>query len=254
VNPDQKRSKPTRLAWVGVTSRAWILLLAWLLCNGSMAAESRLDQLVDLMVGEYRSVSGSVSGLAPGSATMDGQPMQDRRLRVNAPQLGEHVIYLQVNTGPELEKIYRQRIFVFREVPGSAEIQQISYSFKHPEPFADAAGKPNHAAEQFLALDENDFEATLPDHCVQTWHQPDGQGDKKGAHSSPAWVELVSPDRCRIWSERSQAWRRIGSETRLFPDRIEVAERGFDDAGEQVFGTPPGEFLVLPRVVPAGQR
>ena len=42
--------------------------------------------------------------------------------------------------------------------------------------------------------------------------------------------------------------RLIGAETELTSDALKQTERGYDENGEQLFGTAPGEYLILKRV------
>lgn len=199
-------------------------LLAALLASTATHA-GPVDDMLRMMEGTYRSDPASTD---PDAELPD---LQDRRARVSAPAFGEYVVYWQLNEGPE-RKIYRQRLLVF-EARDDGTIVQTTWSFREPEKFVDAF----ELAELFASLTPEDVEATLPDGCDQVWRKSDD-----------GWYGSVSPDSCRVWSERRQMWRRIGAEAKVEPDAYWQAERGFDDEGTQVFGTKPGEMYRLARI------
>ncbi|MBT8440848.1 MAG: chromophore lyase CpcT/CpeT [Gammaproteobacteria bacterium] len=180
--------------------------------------------MLAMMVGTYRSDPSA----EPDAELPD---LLDRRMRIEAPALGRHLIYWQLNSGPE-RKVYRQRILTFT-AGDDGEIVQATWSLREPEKFVDAFESP----ARFAQLTADDVEASLPDGCDQIWRR-----------SQDGWYGSVSPDTCRVWSERRQMWRRIGAEARIAPGAYFQAERGFDDDGNQVFGTKPGELYRLDRV------
>lgn len=157
--------------------------------------------------------------------------LSDRHMRVSAPALGEHVMYWQLNSGPEQE-VYRQRVLIFEAGDAPGTVKQFTWSLPEPERYIDAWRIP----EQFTSLRREDLVGELPADCVQVW-QPRDDG----------WYGRVDPDACRVWSERRQAWRGIEGEAMVTPAAYFTAERGFDADGKQVFGTAPGEYYVLDR-------
>lgn len=183
-----------------------------------------VQDMLDMMVGSYQSDPSA----EPDAELPD---LLDRRVRIKAPALGEHAIYWQLNSGPE-QKVYRQRILTFA-ADEDGQIIQTTWSLREPEKFIDAFASP----ELFAQLKPDDVEASLPDGCDQIWRR-----------SGDGWYGSVSPDTCRVWSERRQMWRRIGAEARVSPDAYFQAERGFDDDGNQVFGTKPDELYRLDRI------
>jgi hypothetical protein len=188
------------------------------------ADSEQIDHLLNLMQGEFRNDHGSLA---------EGEPvLQDRRIRVDAPQLGEYVVYMQVNSGKEL-KVYRQRLLVFTRDPDGGTVLQHTWAFKNPDRFVDGFEKP----ELFRDVGPEDLELTLPEGCIQKW-----------TVIADGWSGRVDPETCLIWSERRQSWRRIGAELKLTPGLMLQAERGFDEDGKQVFGTPPGDLYELPRI------
>jgi len=207
---------------IGRTVQGTMASLLWLL-TGAVAHADMVADMLASMEGTYRSDPAVL-------ADAELPDLLDRRVRVDAPAFGEHVVYWQLNSGPERE-VYRQRLLVF--TAAGDEIVQATWSFREPEQFADAFDAPG----LFADLTEADVEPTLPDGCDQVWSRTDD-----------GWYGRVNPDSCRVWSERRQQWRRIGAEAMVLPDAYLQAERGFDDEGTQLFGTKPGEMYRLERI------
>lgn len=187
-----------------------------------------VNALIDLMVGEFRSKPDE------GGGDDQFELLVDRRAVVNVPHLGRHVVYWQLNTGED-ERVYRQRLLVFEFVPERDAIVQTTWSFREPGIFVDAFTSP----ERLAAISSADLERTLPAGCEQIW-RPEEQG----------WAAHLEAKDCRIWSERRESWRLIEAEAKVTAEAYWQAERGFDDAGKQVFGTPPGQLYRLDRVSP----
>jgi hypothetical protein len=208
--------------------RRLTFVISALLWGGTIDAKDpdrEVREMLEMMQGRYQS--------DPTEQTDAELPnLTDRRVIVDVPFLGEHVVYWQLNSGPE-RKVYRQRLLVF--TPGNdGQIVQATWSLREPGNFVDAFDSP----ELFTALTSDDVEASLPDGCDQVW-----------VRSEDGWYGSVNPDTCRVWSERRQMWRRIGAEARVASDACFQTERGFDDEGNQVFGTKPGEMYRLDRIV-----
>jgi hypothetical protein len=159
--------------------------------------------------------------------------MTDRRVPVMAPGVGSHLMYMQIDFGDgENQQVYRQRLLSFEIEAETGRLLQHTYSFINPELYVGAEA----GSVIFAQLSTDSLEPMLEQGCEQAWSQVDGH-----------WQAYVDPGQCRIWSERRQDWRHIESSSKLDALSLSVAERGFDDAGEQVFGTPPGEWTRLDR-------
>ena len=154
--------------------------------------------------------------------------MVDERIRVDAPAIGDVVFYMQLRQGPELA-VYRQRILVFEAE--DAAIYQRAYSLHEPERWVDAS------ADQLSGLGADDIKPTLPDGCDQVWIVVD-QGFRG----------YTDPRQCTVISSRTGKPRSIEAKTLLTGSMLSLVERGFDEQGNQLFGTKPGEALVLRRV------
>ncbi len=190
--------------------------LAIVTVPGSTAlAGEAIDRLDRLMKGKFVSTDAD-------------NPFTDTRFRIDAPDLGEHVYYYQVNDGPDLE-VYRQRVLVV-SVGDDGAISQVALSFKDPDKYANAP------ADAFAGLTMESLLPGLPAGCEQIWSVTDG--DFSG---------YVDPETCMIISSRTGKPRSIEAESILSEKGLLLAERGFDENGEQLFGTEPGEYLTLER-------
>ena len=198
-----------------MTPLAIVALLS--LAGISHAEESSVDSLLALMEGTFVAAD---------------QQFVYRRSLVTAPALGTHVVYLQVNRGATRD-LYRQRILILRDDIESCSVIETAWTLAEPERFEDApADDP-----LFGQLTPDDLDPSLADGCEQRWRR---LGD--------AWTGRVDPETCRIVSKRTGRPRRIESESHLSATGLRLVERGFDDSGkQQLFGTPPGEWLELHR-------
>jgi len=167
-----------------------------------------------------------------GTWVADDNQFTDRRVRVHAPELGAVVVYLQLNRG-ENRALYRQRMLLLENDPYTGEVRQRAFALLEPDSFVDAA--PDHPG--FATLEREDLAAGFDEGCAQSWER---RGD--------GWFGYVDPERCRIHSKHGGEIRRIEAETWISGGELKLAERGFDAGGErQLFGTSPGEFLILTR-------
>ena len=207
-----------------LVSRSLTIVALFLTALSTRAEPPSIDALVSLMEGTFVAAD---------------QSFTYRRSRISAPALGRHVVYLQVNRGEEHE-LYRQRILLLSEDPAGNAVTETAWTLAEPEAFEDAEAHD----PVFGALTFDDLAAAMADGCEQRWRR-----------SGDGWTGTVDPARCRIISKRTGLPRRIQSESRLSQAGIQLAERGFDDSGEeQLFGTPPGEWLELRRGSNSGSR
>ncbi len=89
--------------------------------------------------------------------------------RVEAPELGEHVIYLEWRSGAEDGPVSRQRLWVFRQDEAGALTGFDFFTLRDPQPFAGRAGEEG----AFAALTEEDL-VGYPDSCLVRAHQSPG--------------------------------------------------------------------------------
>lgn len=187
------------------------------------AWSAEIDELALLLAGTFDS-----------RLTDASQPAQprfvDRRIRLDLPTLGQHVFYQQINQNEKLD-VYRQRILILEVSDASDQIEQRSYALKDAQRFIDAN------AVAFTTLGAGDLHEFMADGCEQIWTK-----------TSDGFRGYVSPATCQIVSKRTGKLRSIESESRLTRTTLALVERGFDtETGEQLFGTPPGESLLLGR-------
>ena len=164
-----------------------------------------------------------------GARVADSRLVDSRQL-VDAPEIGPIVVYLQLNSGDDLA-LYRQRVLVFT-ADGDTVVQR-AYVIEQPERFTDAVSGDPALAE--LTADE--ITPMFDAGCAQRWRRDAG-----------GFRGYTDPATCRIISSRTGKPRRIEAETRLTQHSLAVAERGYDDEMNQLFGSAPGELTVLYRV------
>ncbi len=149
---------------------------------------------------------------------------------------GAALVYSAILSGPERAP-YRRRVTVITRAGGV--LRSEGYAFAEPNRFAEAL--PTLAALAALQPDDlvRGIAATEGADCAMRWLRLD-------AHN---WRGTIARTDCRLMSRRGGV---IGleAETRLSPGRIAQTERGFDEAGQQLFGTAPGDFIIQ-EAVPA---
>lgn len=154
--------------------------------------------------------------------------LRDYRSRI-AP-LGEgEWMYLHRNRG---DKPYRQRVLQFLDTPGGT-VRQVAYKLKDQAAFTDAPSRP--ALLETITSDMLTLDFTKG--CEQIWSRSDVPGVQ--------WDGVVDPETCVIFSKRRGKQIRIGAEARVTSNGLQEAERGFTMAGEQLWGTPKGEWALL---------
>lgn len=185
-----------------------------------------LERLAELLQGRY-DTHASPSSTAEQSSE---ERLIDSRQRVHAPTLGPVVFYLQLNRGADLD-LYRQRILIFTESQG--KIHQNAFTLKDASRFEDAAS----GDDVLRGVTEDDIEPMFVEGCSQVW-----------TATSDGFSGYTDPKTCRIISSRTGKPRRIEAETVLREGSLSLAERGYDDDMNQLFGTPQGETTPLHRV------
>lgn len=158
--------------------------------------------------------------------------IRDQRVRVNSPALDGLWIYYQLNTGGD-RKVYRQRVIHLSISEGGDALTQRTYGLNEPELYVDAWTNP----ALLSALTQEKMKPYFEEGCDQIWRP-------EGANS---WRGYVDPQTCRIFSERRQSHISIEAEARLDDTAYRQTERGIDSNGNILFGTEPGEFIVLYR-------
>ena len=164
-----------------------------------------------------------------GQAVQPDDQFVDWRQRIKAPSLGDYVFYQQLNQGADLE-LYRQRVFVLSRNPDTGKIEQETFRLRHPQHYVDA-----HASDAaFNGFSAADVEPYFAEGCIQIW-----------TPTEDGFRGYLNPGSCRIVSSRTGKPRHIEAENLLTPDSLSIAERGYDETHQQLFGTPPNELLTL---------
>ncbi|MEM7502563.1 MAG: chromophore lyase CpcT/CpeT [Pseudomonadota bacterium] len=205
--------------------KAPIAMLAALLPLSVSADPATLERFAELLQGRYDTHAATTA-----AANDADERLIDSRQRIDAPALGPVVFYLQLNRGGELD-LYRQRILVFTIIDG--RIHQNAFTLKDPSRFENA-DTGDAVLEQ---VSEDDIEPMFVSGCTQVW-----------TATAEGFSGYTDPATCRIVSSRTGNPRRIEAETVLTEDFLGLAERGYDDDMNQLFGTPQGERTRLGRV------
>ena len=154
----------------------------------------------------------------------------DQRVRISSPELAGEWIYTQLNTGLD-KKLYRQRVSHLSLSEDRRSIIQKSYELQTPQEYVDLWNNP----QKLKRITHADITPFANDGCVQKWKRDAAQ----------SWYGKVDPQTCIINSKRRHKNIRIESQGRLSGDTYETNERGFDMEMQQIWGSPPGEFIVL---------
>lgn len=185
--------------------------------TSTLVATTNAAELVDLLARDLITAEST-------SETV----LRDYRSRI-AP-LGEgEWMYLHRNRG---DKPYRQRVLQFLDTPDGT-VRQVAYKLKDQSAFTDAPSRP--ALLETITTDMLTLDFTKG--CEQIWSRSDVPGVQ--------WAGVVDPETCVIFSKRRSKQIRIGAEARVTSNGLQEAERGFTMAGEQLWGTPKGEWALL---------
>jgi hypothetical protein len=142
---------------------------------------------------------------------------------VDAPELGERVLYVEQAVMDQLDQPYRQRLYVVEPGP-DREFQAVSRVFElnEPQAFAGACGEP--ARRTIGAAEAFERQGCL---VALSW-----EGDHYGG-STPGTA-------CK--SDLNGALYAT-SEVALFPAAFLSWDRGFNAAGQQVWGATDGAYV-----------
>lgn len=142
--------------------------------------------------------------------------------RVEAPELGEHVIYLEWRSGAEDGPVSRQRLWVFRQDEEGALAGFDFFTLRDPEPLAGRAEEEG----AFAALTEEDV-VGYPDDCLVRARQSPGG----------AYHFAVAGQDCVITAQ-SGTEMRIHASVRASRTFFTYRESGISMDGEVVFQVP----------------
>ncbi|TVQ41084.1 MAG: hypothetical protein EA370_02715 [Wenzhouxiangella sp.] len=143
---------------------------------------------------------------------------------VNAPAIGEQVLYLEWRSGGPDGPISRQRIWAFRADPASGQVRMDFYAFVDGDPWAGLVDQP----DAFVSLDHSALRGYGPD-CALRFT----------ADTSGGWHGTISADECSLVAASG---RRMGidASVELEPDgTLHYRESGRLESGQYAFRVPP---------------
>ena len=151
--------------------------------------------------------------------------------RVNLPQFGENVFYVQQYMDGNEAKIYRQRLYVFTPNKKEKAIELKIYTFADEKAILNAHLDQTKLAD--LTLEKLDS----PKGCEVYWRL---KGDK--------FEGSMKKDACKVVSKRSGKTLIITDDLFLTKDEIWINDQAKDDQGNYVFGNKSGVHHKLKRV------
>ena len=151
--------------------------------------------------------------------------------RVNLPQFGENVFYVQQYLDGEPKKIYRQRLYVFTPNKKEKAVQLTIYTFDDEKKYVDA----NLDNAKLSGLTKQNLATTSG--CEVYWRR---DGDK--------FLGTMKPNACQVVSKRSGKTLIITDDLFLMKDEIWINDQAKDEQGNYVFGNKSGIHHKLKRV------
>ena len=192
---------------------------------GGGAASELVERLVAHLTGRFDSVAQAASNPSYFEIQLE-------TCAVSAPELGEHVLYVEQAVIGSLEAPYRQRLYVVSEsAEPVTDVQTTVYELVDPDAFIGRCADPSPVV---LAV-----EATEREGCGVhlTWMTDHFEGGTVGNGCSSSL----------------QGASYATSEVTTREDRIESWDRGYDRADMQVWGAVAGAY-VFDRKTPYGEQ
>lgn len=153
--------------------------------------------------------------------------------RVNLPNIGENVFYVQQFMDGDAAKIYRQRLYVFTPNKREKAVELKIYTF--PDEKAVLNSHLDQTKLNGLTLDKLES----PKGCEVYWRL--NRNDDKFEGS-------MKPNACRVVSKRSGKTLIISDDLFLTKDEIWINDQAKDDQGNYVFGNKANIHHKLKRV------
>lgn len=213
---------PSRLQSIGRAAA----LLASLICCSNATAQS-LEQLLDWMTGDFDNLEQFANQTPPeADAEPLFSPLGLQRRRVDAPALGDVVVYAQINRRADPNDVYRQSLQVLTPAADHGFIGTF-YRLKDPEQHRELLSNP----DAFSTLTLEDVALSPGPGCTAHWVFYQG-----------VWRSQIRADQCVIRSRRDGSPRHIQATEWLYPDQILNEESGYTATGEQLFGLPEDTY------------
>ena len=151
--------------------------------------------------------------------------------RVNLPNIGENVFYVQQYMDGDETKIYRQRLYVFTPNRKEKAIELKFFTF--PDEKAVLNAHLDKAKLNGLTLEKMDS----PKGCEVFWRLKDNKFEGS-----------MKPNACRVVSKRSGKTLIITDDLFLTKDEIWINDQAKDDQGNYVFGNKANVHHKLKKV------
>lgn len=221
--------------------RVWMLWVAIMSSTGCMVQQPARDadtgasrappsqRLADALVGtwdnrtQYDAAPPALK--VPPSVAGEWLDRQHARfVRVDAPAIGDAVLYLEWRSGGPDGAVSRQRIWSFR-TDGDGTLRMDFYAFVEPAPWVGKADAPG----AFRDLDKAALRGYGPE-CALRW-----------APHAGGWRGVISADACTL---TAASGRRMGIDatvTLAADGSLAYQESGRLESGAWAFRVPPGE-------------
>jgi len=144
--------------------------------------------------------------------------------RVDLPEIGKNVYYVQQYIDNDPQNVYRQRIYIFEPVYDRNAIGLNIMSFKDAKAVLNAHEEP----EKLAGLKMDDLSA-MPAGCRVYWQRQANQ-----------FIGFMDKDACRIESKRSGKTIIITDDLVLTEEEIWIRDQAVDSDGNYVFGNKAG--------------
>ncbi len=211
------------------------VLLGLQLCVCSAAAQNLKKELPLMMswfAGRFDNFAQTVEE-KEAKAEFPHEQIHSIFHRVNLPNIGENVFYVQQYMDGNEAKIYRQRLYIFTPNKKEKAIELKIYTF--PDEKAVLNAHLDQSKLNGLTLDKMDS----PKGCEVYWRLSK-TGDK--------FEGSMKPNACRVISKRSGKTLIITDDLFLTKDEIWINDQAKDDQGNYVFGNKSGVHHKLKRV------
>lgn len=153
--------------------------------------------------------------------------------RVNLPQLGENVFYVQQYMDGDEAKVYRQRLYIFTPDKKENAVKLTIYAFDDEKKYRNAHLDPSKLKDLTFA------NLKTPPGCEVYWRL-NKSGDK--------FEGTMKPNACKVFSQRLNKNIIITDDLFLTKDEIWINDQARDEQGNYVFGNKANIHHKLKRV------
>lgn len=192
------------------------------------ALDSELSTLLSWVVGEFDNRQQVARGEnAPLESTLDTTRAPDLLFpvfaRVEATELGRHVIYLQWPTGSPEGRLQRQRIWTFEIDEQRNAVMMSFFTLREPDRWRDAHLKPKTALRDITREDVIPY----PPACRLPFRRHDD-----------VFIGEIPRGECRIISQQTRTDMTINAKIVIARDQVWYEESGVRQDGSIAFKVP----------------